>query len=49
MSDTEKTAAAIGQEAGSVKAPELTLDPEERKIDLSFMEPTLEKDQRPED
>lgn len=49
MSDTEKTAAAIGQEAGSVKAPELTLDPEERKIDLSFMEPSLEKEESPEE
>ena len=49
MSDTEKTAAAIGQEASSVKAPELTLDPEERKIDLSFMEPSLEKEESPEE
>lgn len=32
------------KEAGNVKTPTLTLDPEERKIDLSFMEPALNKD-----
>lgn len=45
MSDTRETTTAMGQEAGSVKAPKLTLDSEERKIDLSFMEPSLGKDE----
>lgn len=34
-----------GTGGGSVKAPKLTLDSEERKIDLSFMEPSLGKDE----
>ena len=45
MSDTRETTTAMGQEAGSVKAPKLTLDYEERKIELSFMEPSLGKDE----
>lgn len=32
------------KEVGKVKAPSLTLDPEERKIDLSFMQPALENE-----
>lgn len=42
MSDTRETT-IMGQEAGSVKAPKLTLDAEERKIDFSFMDPSLAK------
>ena len=42
MSDTRETT-TMGQEAGGVKAPKLTLDAEERKIDFSFMEPSLGK------
>ena len=43
MSDTRETTTAMGQEAGSIKDPKLTLDSEERKIDFSFMEPSLGK------
>lgn len=43
MSDTKETVKTMEQEVGSVKAPTLTLDPGERKIDMSFMEPSLEK------
>ena len=32
------------KEVGKVKAPTLTLDPEERKIDLSFMQPSFGKE-----
>ena len=45
MSDTRETTTAMRQEAGSVKVPKLTLDSEKRKIDLSFMEPSLGKDE----
>ena len=41
MSDERETKTIMGQEAGSVKAPKLTLDSEERRIDFSFMEPSL--------
>lgn len=41
MSDTREATTTMGQEAGSIKAPKLTLDSEERKIDFSFMEPSL--------
>ena len=41
MSDTREAATTLGQEAGGIKAPKLTLDSEERKIDFSFMEPSL--------
>lgn len=43
MSDTKETVKTMEQEVGSVKAPTLTLDPGERKIDMSFMEPSLGK------
>ena len=33
----------MNAEAGKVKTPTLTLDPEERKLDFSFMEPALGK------
>lgn len=40
MSDGKET---MKQEAGGVKAPTLTLNPEEKKYDMSFMEPSLGK------
>lgn len=40
MSDVKGT---IEQEAESVKTPTLTLNPEEKKYDMSFMEPSLSK------
>lgn len=40
MSDLKKT---MEQEAGGVKSPTLTLNPEEKKYDMSFMEPSLGK------
>lgn len=40
MSDVKET---MGQEAGGVKTPTLTLNPEEKKYDMSFMEPSLGK------
>lgn len=43
MRDTKETVKTMEQEVGNVKAPTLTLDPEERKIDMSFMEPSLGK------
>lgn len=43
MSDTKETVKTMEQEVGSVKASTLTLDPGERKIDMSFMEPSLGK------
>lgn len=42
MSDVKEV---MGQEAGNVQAPKLTLDSEERKIDFSFMEPSFEKEE----
>ena len=44
MSDTRETTTMMGQEASGVKTPKLTLDSEERKIDFSFMEPSLTKE-----
>ena len=41
MIDTREATTTMGQEAGGIKAPKLTLDSEERKIDFSFMEPSL--------
>lgn len=43
MSETNETAVTMQQEAENVKAPTLTLNAEERKIDLSFMEPAFGK------
>ena len=43
MQETNETAVTMQQEAEGVKAPTLTLDAEERKIDLSFMEPAFGK------
>ena len=40
MSDVKET---MEQEAGGVKTPTLTLNPEEKKYDVSFMEPSLGK------
>lgn len=40
MSEMKET---MEQEAGGVKTPTLTLNPEEKKYDMSFMEPTLGK------
>lgn len=40
MSDVKET---MDREAGGVKTPTLTLDPEEKKYDMSFMEPSLGK------
>lgn len=40
MSDVKET---MEQEAGGVKTPTLTLNPEEKKYDMSFMEPSLGK------
>ena len=42
MTDTQKQS-SMDQGMKGVGAPTLTLDSEERKIDLSFMEPSLEK------
>ena len=42
MAETNENVMAMAEEAASVKAPTLTLNPEERKIDLSFMEPEPE-------
>ncbi len=43
MSEENKNVEAMEQKAGSVKTPKLTLDPEERKIEMSFMEPAFGK------
>lgn len=43
MGETNENVKAMEQEAANVKAPTLTLDPEERQIDMSFMEPALGK------
>ena len=43
MGETNENAKVMEQEAANVKAPTLTLDPEERQIDMSFMEPALGK------
>ena len=43
MGETNENVKAMEQEAMNVKAPALTLDPEERQIDMSFMEPALGK------
>lgn len=43
MQETNETAVTMQQEAEGVKASTLTLDAEERKIDLSFMEPAFGK------
>ena len=43
MENSNKDASMMNAEAGEVKAPTLTLDPEEKKYDFSFMEPTLGK------
>lgn len=40
MSEMKET---MEKEAGDVKTPTLTLDPNEKKYDMSFMEPSLEK------
>ncbi len=42
MENTNENINTMNAEAGSANTPVLTLDPEERKIDLSFMEPKLE-------
>lgn len=42
MGDTNETVTTIGQEAENVKTPTLTLDSEEKKYDMSFMEPSLD-------
>ncbi len=41
MSEINENAKLMEQDASNVKAPTLTLDPEERQIDMSFMEPSL--------
>lgn len=41
MGDANETVKKMGQEAGSVKTPTLTLNPEEKKYDMSFLEPSL--------
>ena len=43
MAETMETKKEMEEAAGSVKAPTLTLDPDEKKYDMSFMEPTLGK------
>lgn len=43
MGDTNETVKTMGQEVGSVKTPTLTLNPEEKKYDMSFLEPSLGK------
>ena len=46
MGDLNDTTTTMGQEAGSVKTPTLTLGGEEKKYDFSFMEePALEKEE----
>lgn len=42
MAETNENVMAMAEEAANVKAPTLTLNPEERKIDLSFMNPEPE-------
>ena len=41
MGDANETVKKMGQEAGSVKTPTLTLNPEDKKYDMSFLEPSL--------
>jgi uncharacterized protein YaaN involved in tellurite resistance len=41
MGNTNESVTKLKEEAGSVKAPTLTLDPGERNVELSFMEPSL--------
>lgn len=43
MAETMETKKEMEEAAGSVKTPTLTLDPDEKKYDMSFMEPTLGK------
>ena len=43
MGETNENVKVMEQEAANVKAPTLTLNPEERTIDMSFMEPALGK------
>ena len=43
MGEASENKKVMDQEASSVKTPTLTLDPEERKLDFSFMEPALGK------
>ncbi|WP_035779668.1 toxic anion resistance protein [Butyrivibrio sp. MC2013] len=43
MENNNERVNEVNKEAGIVKTPTLTLDPEERKIDFSFMEPSLGK------
>lgn len=43
MSDTNETVTTMEQEAETAKTPTLTLNPEEKKYDMSFMEPSLSK------
>lgn len=43
MGNTNETEAVLGKEVGGIKTPTLTLNPEEKKYDLSFMEPSLGK------
>ncbi len=43
MNEKELNAAEMKEEAAKVKTPTLTLDPDEKKYDMSFMEPSLGK------
>lgn len=43
MDSTKETATTMRQEAENVKSPTLTLNPEEKKYDMSFLEPSLSK------
>lgn len=43
MGGTNEKVSTMGQKAGAVKSPTLTLDPEEKKYDMSFMEPSFGK------
>lgn len=43
MENKNGNAAAMKDEAAAVKSPKLTLDPDENKYDMSFMEPSLGK------
>ena len=43
MGEANENTKVMDQEASGVKTPTLTLDPEERKLDFSFMEPALGK------
>ena len=43
MGEASENKKVMDQEASGVKTPTLTLDPEERKLDFSFMEPALGK------